>query len=124
MTLSQTTSKPFIYVSGPITRGNFIQNIRNGIHTGNELRLLGYLPFIPHLSALWELVATPCPGYEDMMDYDLEMVRRCDLVLRMPGDSPGADREVDLARELGIPVLFGLDQAESYMRTLNAPVSF
>lgn len=118
------TTRPLIYVSGPMTKGNFIQNIRAGINTGNELRIMGYIPFIPHLSTLWELVANPCPGYEDMMDYDLELVKRCDLIYRMPGESPGADREVALARELGIPVLFSLEEAKSFYEGLNAPLPF
>jgi hypothetical protein len=37
--------------------------------------------------------------------------RRCDALLRLPGDSPGADEEVKMASELGLPVLTGLDAA-------------
>jgi hypothetical protein len=35
------------------------------------------------------------------------MLARCDALLRLPGESPGADREVKRARELWIPV-YGL----------------
>ena len=38
------------------------------------------------------------------------LLQRCDAVLRIPGESRGADQDVALARELGLPV-FG-DAAE------------
>jgi hypothetical protein len=37
------------------------------------------------------------------------MLRHCDGVLRIPGDSVGADGDVRLARELGLPVYFDVD---------------
>ena len=37
------------------------------------------------------------------------LLARCDAVLRLPGDSSGADRDVAIARERGIPVYFALE---------------
>ena len=37
---------------------------------------------------------------------DFEQVARCDLVVRLPGGSSGADRECALAHRLGIPVVW------------------
>lgn len=31
-----------VYVAGPITKGGTLQNIRNGIIVGNELREMGF----------------------------------------------------------------------------------
>ena len=38
------------------------------------------------------------------------LLARCDAVLRLPGDSVGADQDVAIARERGIPVYFSLDE--------------
>lgn len=38
------------------------------------------------------------------------LLARCDGVLRLPGDSTGADNDVRIARERGIPVWTALDQ--------------
>jgi len=38
------------------------------------------------------------------------LLARCDAVLRLPGDSTGADQDVAIARERGIPVYFRLDE--------------
>jgi hypothetical protein len=38
------------------------------------------------------------------------LLRHCDAVLRLPGESRGADRDVEIARERGIPVYTSLEE--------------
>jgi len=38
------------------------------------------------------------------------LLQRCDAVLRIDGASKGADEDVRIARERGLPVYFGLDE--------------
>jgi len=38
------------------------------------------------------------------------LLSRCDAVLRLPGESRGADQDVRLARERGLPVYFSLEE--------------
>ena len=38
------------------------------------------------------------------------LLQHCDAVLRLPGDSTGADQDVAIARERGLPVYLELDQ--------------
>lgn len=52
-------------------------------------------------------VASPTPNeltFEDWMRIDFELIRRCDGLLRLPGESVGADAEVEHAGKLGLPV--------------------
>jgi hypothetical protein len=42
------------------------------------------------------------------------LLQRCDAVLRLPGESTGADRDVALARERGLPVYHSLGQIPGY----------
>lgn len=98
----RTSHQLKVYVSGPYTQGDTITNVRYALRAGTLLRDAGYVPFIPHLFAFWELVA-PAP-YEVWMELDLAWVEACDALVRLPGDSPGADREVARAKERGIPV--------------------
>ncbi|WP_233888280.1 DUF4406 domain-containing protein [Paraburkholderia flagellata] len=37
------------------------------------------------------------------------LIQQCDAVLRIPGESKGADGDVELAHKLGLPVYYGLD---------------
>lgn len=94
---------PKVYVAGPITSsGSYVENVREGIRFGNCLRTDGFIPFVPHLSELWNLVALV--SWEEWMYYDKEWLRACDALYRLPGKSKGAAREVRFANKLGIPV--------------------
>jgi hypothetical protein len=96
-----------VYVAGPYTKGDVAVNVRNAILAANELADRGFVPFIPHLFHFWHLV-TPRP-YEDWTRLDFEWLPFCDALLRLPGESSGADAEVVAASELGIPVFYRLD---------------
>lgn len=99
-----------IYVAGPLTRGDQRKNVRAAILAAEQLIKAGFIPFIPHLSHFWGLIA-PHP-YGFWIEYDLEWLSTCDAVLRLPGDSPGADVEVVSARSLSIPVFYSVESLE------------
>lgn len=91
-----------VYVAGPYTKGDVAINVREAILAATELSDAGLVPFVPHLTHFWHTVV-PRP-YEDWLRLDMEWLRLCDFVLRLPGDSNGADKEVAEARRLGVPV--------------------
>lgn len=91
-----------IFVSGPYSKGDVVQNVRLAIVTGNNLRALGHTPFIPHLTMFWHMLLPHEIDY--WYAYDLEWLDVCDAVFRIEGESRGADAEVARARELGKPV--------------------
>lgn len=91
-----------VYVAGPYTKGDVATNVRNAIIAGNNLRALGYTPFVPHLTHFWHMQVPH--EIEYWYAYDLEWLEMCDAVFRLPGESAGADKEVERAKELGIPV--------------------
>jgi hypothetical protein len=45
------------------------------------------------------------------------LLSRCDAVLRLPGESRGADQDVRLARERGLPVYFSLEEVPNEARS-------
>lgn len=97
-----------IYVAGPLTSGDWYQNVRWAIDTANEITALtGHQCFVPHLSLTWELIHHH--DYEWWMKWCLAWVEACDGLFRQPGKSAGADREVEHARGLGIPVFETFD---------------
>jgi hypothetical protein len=95
-----------VYVAGPYTKGDVAVNIRTAIVTADQLVNLGFVPFVPHLTHFWHLVK-PRP-YEFWCDYDNQFLPCCDAVLRIPGESTGADKEVEYATKLGIPVFYSI----------------
>lgn len=62
-----------------------------------------YAVFNPALSmCLFDNMLIP---HETWLEQDFPWVAASDIVLRLPGESTGADLEVELANELGIPVV-------------------
>lgn len=59
-----------------------------------------WVPVIPHLSHYWD-AHTERP-YTEWMRIDRALLLRCDLVVRVGGESLGASEEVRLARHAGI----------------------
>jgi hypothetical protein len=41
----------------------------------------------------------------------------CDAILRLPGESAGADEEVKLAKELGKPVFYSIVDLRNHFET-------
>lgn len=96
-------TKPWIYVAGPYTKGDVVVNVREAILVGIELRKLGFVYMVPHHSHLAHLIS-PQP-YEFWMLLDFDLIERCDVLVRLHGDSDGAAREVEHARKLGLRVI-------------------
>lgn len=97
--------QPLVYISSPYSLGNKIENIHRQIKVAHLLMDEGLVPLAP-LPGSHVMNGMKWRPYEDWMAVDLEHVARCDAVLRLKGESSGADREVAYAESLGIPVFF------------------
>lgn len=116
--------RPRVYVAGPISKGDTEANVQRGIEVGLQLLEAGYAPFIPHLSAraypsgdTSHLVGTAL--YEKWLEVDLAFIAVCDAVLRLPGESAGADREVEHAYAHNIPVFKSIEELDANFRLPN-----
>ena len=77
-------------------------NVARSLQVAEECLEAGFIPFVPLLSHYWHAVHPKKP--EEWYVYDLEWVKRCDYMIRLPGPSVGADKEVALAHKMNIPV--------------------
>lgn len=94
-----------IYVAGPISQGDPVSNCQRAIEVGFELMDLGYAPYVPHYSWFVDVESTYGKGrYTQWISLDFSWITVCRALLRLPGPSKGADREVKWAKRLGIPV--------------------
>ncbi len=91
-----------VYIASPYSKGNQAENVRASMDAFDELAKMGFAPFSPLLSHFQHLVH-PLP-YDIWLSLDLEWLRVCDCVLRLPGESGGADKEETEAKRIGIPV--------------------
>ncbi len=96
--------KPLIYVAGPYTRPDPVENTHKALRFASALIDDGYdlHPFVPHLTLLWHMV-TPRP-LEFWYAHDMHTLAVCAAVVRLPGESTGADAEMVAARKFGVEI--------------------
>lgn len=111
--------KPFVYIAGPYTIPEPIENTRKAIQIGYILFNKGLcIPFVPHVSLIQGLV-TGNNNWEYWLKFDLEVIEHMDALLRLPGKSKGADKEVKHAKKLGIPVFYNIEDLEKWIKKRN-----
>lgn len=93
-----------VYVAGPYTKGDVALNVREIIEVAEKLIEMGHTPFVPHLTHLWHLMSPH--HHEYWMELDTVWLEQCEALVRVPGDSTGADRELAHAADLGLGIYF------------------
>ena len=91
-----------VYIASPYTLGLPLENVLRQLRCANELMSLGYSPYVPLLCHFQHAVFPR--HYEDWLNHVIGWIPYCDAMIRLPGDSPGADKEVEIAKQYGIPV--------------------
>ena len=97
-------SMKYIYIAGPYSKSDPVINTSDAIRVGDYLAKRDFIPFIPHLTLFWHLIKPHDVNF--WYEYDNAWLRKCDCLLRIPGKSVGADKEVELAESLGIKVYY------------------
>jgi hypothetical protein len=99
--------RPLVYIAGPYSQGDQVVNTRAACEAGDRVWDAGYMPIVPHTSLAWHL-ASPKPAAH-WYEYDLHLLRLCQHLIRLPGDSWGADRECVQAIKWGIKCYLGVE---------------
>lgn len=133
-----------IYVAGPIIGVQQTQdydseitqrNVNGGLIVASRIREMGHVPFVPQLSVYWvrfiqdrnkraeELVKQGWvdnigplvePTHEDWLDMDIQWIKVCHGMYRIPLPSKGADTEEAYMNTLGRPVFHDLDSLSKW----------
>lgn len=110
--------RPRIYISGPISKGNWSDNFHAFCKAFEKLKDLGAAPFNPGKSMLY-------PGNQHIphnvwLEIDLAWVEVADAVFLLPGESTGAEMECAHARTKGIPIFVSYYDVCAWMESLRA----
>lgn len=100
-----------VYLAGPMSKGPQFEHVREACRQLSLLIGAGIAPIAPQLHFFADLVYPH--SYDAWLAIDFEIIKRCDVLIRIPGESSGADREVEWARKWDIPVFFGT--ADEYL---------
>lgn len=125
------TASLLILIAGPYSAGTngdadlMAANLSRLEEAAWPLFEAGHVPMIGEWVALPVLrsagASTSSPlAAQVMYPTAQRLLAHCDAVLRLPGDSTGADQDVALAREHGLPVWYRIEDVPGY-RTQVAP---
>jgi|WetSurMetagenome_2_1015567.scaffolds.fasta_scaffold01488_32 hypothetical protein len=107
--------KYIIYIASPYTIGDNFVNVQRQIETANELLDNGFIPFSPLLQSVY-LNAQKERDYHLWLDNDYAFIERFDGLLRLEGESKGADGEVSKAHNIKIPVFKTIEEIKNYFK--------
>lgn len=104
--------KTTVYIACPYTIGDQALNVKDSMHCFNELVNNGFVPFNPLLFHFQQF-AYP-RTWESWMEIDLSWLEKCDCILRLPGKSRGADKEIKYAKKLNKIVFYSIENLRLY----------
>jgi hypothetical protein len=111
-----------ILIAGPYASGTggdperMAANLRRLEKAAWPVFQAGHVPMIGEWVALPVIASAGGSGPTDPLAAEVmypaaeRLLQHCDAVLRLPGESRGADRDVAIARERGIPVYTSLEE--------------
>ncbi len=120
---SNTAAKPLlILIAGPYASGTggdpdlMRRNLDRLEQAAWPIFKAGHIPMIGEWVALPVLSSAGATGPSDPLAAEVmyptaqRLLQHCDAVLRLPGESRGADQDVAIAEELGLPVYTSLSE--------------
>jgi len=123
-----------VFIAGPITPtgrlspsengghnqvAEYLDNVRQGITAATELIAKGFAPYCPFVDFMYWIARptdTVLPTGVTMQTCDLSWLVVADAILLLSGwdTSLGVRGELGLAKELGIPVFYSIDDLVRY----------
>ena len=124
--MTTTDKRMIILIAGPYRSGTgdepqkMAANLRRLEEASYPIFQAGHVPMIGEWVALpiWHTAGGQSVGdalYDEILHPTAgRLIERCDAILRLPGDSKGADNDVKLAHERGIPVYYDMSEIPMY----------
>ena len=97
-----------VYIASPYTLGDKLSNVAVQQTAFDRLADAGLCPVAPLLLHYQHCFSNR--KERDWIAFGLEYLRRSDCVVRLPGESRGAEGEIKEAGRIGIPVYYSLEQ--------------
>ena len=124
--MSANSKRMLILIAGPYRSGTgddpkkMEANLKRLEEASWPIFQAGHIPMIGEWVALpiWQVAGGQAVGdalYDQILHPTAgRLIERCDAVLRLEGASTGADNDVRLAKERGIPVYYHIDEVPQY----------
>jgi hypothetical protein len=119
--MSTVSKSMLILIAGPYASGTggdpalMARNLKRLEDAAWPIYAAGHVPMIGEWVALPVLASAGVSGPSDPLVAEVmyptaeRLLQHCDAVLRLPGESRGADQDVAIAHGRGLPVYYSLD---------------
>lgn len=97
-----------VYISGPITKGDRNHNYYQAVQAERDLMRAGFAPLNPMKTMVLPFAWDGEFPHAKWLQRDCAWVQVSDAVLRLPGESDGADQECACAEIHGVPVFHSI----------------
>jgi len=116
--LLNSKNKKRVFICSPYTKPDPAVNINISVKMFN--RLMDEGKCVP-VNMLWtHFYHCIIPrSYEDWLAYCMSFLPLCHAVLRLPGESSGVEREINIANFLKIPVFDSVEDLYAYLASLK-----
>ncbi len=130
MAKKKRQERKVVFVTGPLLdakRGDMPENVMRAHNAGLKLLKAGLIPVVHHSRVFWgnkinRTVSGIFLGWtpesvvigtevEEWCEMNMEILRRCDALLRLPGVDVISDREMAEAKYHKIPIFLSVDEA-------------
>lgn len=106
-----------VYVAGAYNASNIVdalENMRKGMRASTEVFLAGFAPFVPWFDYHFNLMLQEGEKLtiQDYYNYSIAWLKVSDIMLVVEGweNSKGTKKEIEVAKEIGIPIYYRLEQ--------------
>jgi len=106
-----------VYIASPYTVGDPAVNVKRQIDVTDILLNHGFSPYTPLYSHFQHMVHPR--SYEDWMKLDLDWIDVCDCLLRLDGESPGADTETEYAESIGLLIFYSIEELVKFYKKVE-----
>ena len=97
-----------VYISGPMTIGDWEANIRQAEEIAKRLIAAGFSVLCPQLTG--RMTDHEKIPHDVWIENDLPWVECAEVVFRIPGESRGADAECVHAKSFSIPIYHDIEE--------------
>lgn len=101
-------SKILIFIAAPYSTPSMSENVHRSAHEFDwMMKNLGdkVIPVSLVVASHMHDLIFP-KDYNLWLDHCIDMLKKCDIMYVVPGKSSGKDKEIEVAKSLGIPILY------------------
>lgn len=110
-------SKVLVFIAAPYSTPSMSENVHRSAHEFDwMMKTLGdkVIPVSLVVASHMHDLIFP-KDYDLWLEHCIDMLKKCDIMYVIPGKSSGKEKEIEVAKSLGMPILYSRIDLEKYL---------